>query len=210
MESIQYNFPNWVTFQSKQPISMINFGLCLSYIVGYWIIQKNHLIAAYPLNRLKWHEKIVYFMSYSSTSDNTYQCAVSRSIGWSDRHNRLNKIINDKGIKTRVIRFWATWCKPCVEELQILDQINVSRKADVVIISLDFIEDLDTKVYSFITQHEITSRICLLNNVDCNSWINVVDYFWTGAIPATPVINPGSGESKFVEKKYKMVSMKSC
>jgi hypothetical protein len=34
-EYIQYSYPNWITIEGKQQISMINFGFCLSYIVGY-------------------------------------------------------------------------------------------------------------------------------------------------------------------------------
>ncbi|HLF33974.1 MAG TPA: hypothetical protein VI583_07040, partial [Cyclobacteriaceae bacterium] len=51
--------------------------------------------------------------------------------------------------------------------------------------------------------HELTSRICIINNVDYNSWINKVDESWSGAIPATLVINSVSGKRKFIEQPLK-------
>lgn len=114
---------------------------------------------------------------------------------------QLIRIIHEQGNKTKVISFWATWCKPCVQELPYLEDMNISGKADVILVSLDFMEDLDTKVYKFVWEHGLTSRVCLLDNVDYNSWINSVDKTWTGAIPATLLINPVSGKRKFIEKQ---------
>ena len=111
----------------------------------------------------------------------------------------LLKIINEESPGTKVINFWATWCKPCVEEMPYFEDMNQSGKAEVILVSLDFEEDIDTKVSSFIANHGITSRVCLLNNLDYNSWINHVDRTWTGSIPATLLINPKSGKRRFVE-----------
>ena len=80
-----------------------------------------------------------------------------------------------------------------------LENMNHSGKADVILVSLDFMEDLDSKVSKFINDHGITSRVCLLDNLDYNSWINYVDQSWTGALPATLLINTKSGKRKFIE-----------
>ena len=111
----------------------------------------------------------------------------------------LMKIINEKSPKTKIINFWATWCKPCVQEIPYLETVNETGKADVVLVSLDFVQDLDVKVAAFINDYDITSRVCLLNNLDYNSWINRVDETWTGTIPATLIINSESGKRKFIQ-----------
>ena len=116
---------------------------------------------------------------------------------------QLVRIINEKTPKTKVISFWATWCKPCVQELPYLEDVNVSGKAEVILVSVDFLEDIDEKVYKFIREHDLTSRICLLDNVNYNSWIDRVDKSWTGSIPATLVINTTNGKRKFLEKQIK-------
>jgi thiol-disulfide isomerase/thioredoxin len=116
---------------------------------------------------------------------------------------RLIEIIDEKSPMPRIISFWATWCRPCVEEIPYLEEIHMTGKAEVILVSLDFMDELDTKVYKFVTKHELTSRICIINNVDYNSWINKVDESWSGAIPATLVINSVSGKRKFIEQPLK-------
>ena len=111
----------------------------------------------------------------------------------------LIKIINEKSPRTKVINFWATWCRPCVEEMSYLENMNLSGKAEVILVSLDFMEDLNSKVAGFIAEHGITSRVCLLDNLNYNSWISMVDQTWTGALPATLLINTQSGKRKFIE-----------
>ena len=116
---------------------------------------------------------------------------------------RLMEIINEKDPQTKIINFWATWCKPCVQELPYLEEINESGKAKVILVSLDFLEDLDTRVNAFISRYEMTSQLYLMNNVDYNSWIEKVDSTWTGAIPATLVLNTYSGKRKFIERQLR-------
>jgi thiol-disulfide isomerase/thioredoxin len=114
---------------------------------------------------------------------------------------QLLAIINEKDPQTKIINFWATWCKPCVQELPYLEEINSSGKAKVILVSLDFLEDLDTRVNRFISNYEMTSQLYLMKNVDYNSWIDKVDSSWTGAIPATLVLNTLAGKRKFIERQ---------
>ncbi len=115
----------------------------------------------------------------------------------------LGKIIHEKDNKIHIINFWATWCKPCVQELPYFENVNNKANAEVILVSLDFLEDLDTKVKDFIVNHDILSRVCLLDNIDYNSWINHVDNSWSGAIPATLLINSNTGKKIFIERQLK-------
>ena len=63
--------------------------------------------------------------------------------------------------------------------------------------------DLDPnpeRVYKFITRKNIQSDVLILDEKDPNSWINKIDKNWTGALPATLIINQKTGQRKFVEK----------
>ncbi len=87
-----------------------------------------------------------------------------------------------------VINFWATWCRPCVKELPYFEQINKkykSEKLKVILVSLDFAEDLETKLKPFIQRKNLQSKIIIMDDPDANSWIDKVDKNWSGAIPAT-------------------------
>ena len=102
-----------------------------------------------------------------------------------------------------VINFWATWCKPCVQELPYFEQLNknfLGAGVKVVMVSLDFKRELDTRVKPFVLKNNMTSEVLLLNEPDYNSWINRVDSSWSGAIPATVIIS--KGKKDFFEKEF--------
>jgi len=105
--------------------------------------------------------------------------------------------------KTRVINFWATWCKPCVAELPYLELINsryVDKDVEVILVSLDLPNHVESKLIPFLQKQRIQSRVVLLDDPDANNWIPKVNKKWTGSIPAT-VIYKG-GVVNFYERSF--------
>lgn len=87
-----------------------------------------------------------------------------------------------------VINFWATWCAPCVKELPHFEQLNAKyadKNVKIILVSLDFPNQYDSKLKPYIRSKDIKSQVIALNDPDSNSWIPKVDQNWTGAIPAT-------------------------
>lgn len=117
--------------------------------------------------------------------------------------NELEAIINKKSEKLQIINFWATWCAPCIKELPYFEALNrtASDKVEVTLVSLNFADELEKRVLPFIKRRKLHSQVLLLDEVDYNSWIDKVDPSWSGAIPATLIINPLNGKRKFVEKE---------
>ncbi|HEX5171089.1 MAG TPA: TlpA disulfide reductase family protein [Cyclobacteriaceae bacterium] len=114
----------------------------------------------------------------------------------------LREIIQEPHGKIRVINFWATWCAPCIKELPLLEKLNEKTDVNVILVSMDL--DLDPnpeKVYKFVQRRQIRSRVLILNEKDPNSWIDQIDGEWSGALPATLIINPETGQRKFIEKE---------
>lgn len=118
------------------------------------------------------------------------------------KFDAVQKLLNGRSDKIQVINFWATWCAPCVKELPYFESLQKKQpdKISVSLISLDFADKVD-KVNAFIKRKELSSSVLLLDEVDYNSWINKVDKDWSGAIPATLIINPNTGKRKFIEKE---------
>ncbi|MDX1462332.1 MAG: TlpA disulfide reductase family protein [Marinirhabdus sp.] len=104
--------------------------------------------------------------------------------------------------KTYVLNFWATWCKPCVKELPYFERLRATyaSQIEVVLVSLDFPENIDKQVVPFIAKHNLLSTIVLLDDPDANTWIPKVDKSWSGAIPATLIIK--GDRKEFYEQSF--------
>jgi thiol-disulfide isomerase/thioredoxin len=118
--------------------------------------------------------------------------------------DKLQKIINTKSDKIRVINFWATWCGPCVKELPLFEKLTASGNSDVKVTLVSMDMDLDPdpgKVYKFIERKKIQSEVVILDEQNPNEWIDKIDKSWSGALPATIIINQRTGQRKFVGKE---------
>ena len=99
--------------------------------------------------------------------------------------------LKQEGSKTYVVNFWATWCAPCVKELPHFEtlQLNYKDSVEVILVSLDFPHQYETKLKPFIQKHNLKSKVVVLDDPDMNSWIPKVDPQWDGAIPVTLIYN---------------------
>ncbi|MBM4177877.1 MAG: TlpA family protein disulfide reductase [Ignavibacteria bacterium] len=103
-----------------------------------------------------------------------------------------------------VVNFWATWCKPCVEELPAFDKLSRTYKdqpVKVILVSLDNPAEREAKVVPFLTRrgYEYCDAV-VLNEPKPHLWIDRVDQSWSGSIPATLFIKDGRrlfGEFQF-------------
>lgn len=126
---------------------------------------------------------------------------VAQKIPVYDKYATLeNEILNDKSA-TYVVNFWATWCAPCVKELPYFEKLNSENKSvKVVLVSLDFKNQFETKLVPFVKNRKVNSEVVLLTDKDYNTWLPAVDKDWSGSIPATLIIK--NGKKIFAERIF--------
>jgi thiol-disulfide isomerase/thioredoxin len=115
----------------------------------------------------------------------------------------LQALIEKPSEKVKVINFWATWCAPCVKEMPFFEKLNQENSnVEVTLVSMDY--DLDPnpeKVYRFISRKNLQSKVLILTEQNPNQWIDKIDKTWSGALPATLIINPKTGKRKLIQKE---------
>ena len=118
-----------------------------------------------------------------------------------DRQELL-RLTGQSNDTTYVVNFWATWCSPCVKEIEFFEELHRelgTSGVKVLLVSLDFPNQLDQRVVPFLREKEITAPVKLMTDLQYNEWIDRVDPGWSGAIPATLIYN--NKRRMFLEKE---------
>lgn len=91
-----------------------------------------------------------------------------------------------------IINFWASWCKPCVHEIPYFEkQVAAYRdkKIKLVLVSLDFQEDYPKALQAFVKKNNYVSTVVWLSDTNADIFCPKIDLTWSGAIPATLMVN---------------------
>ncbi len=112
------------------------------------------------------------------------------------------KSFSAKNDTTYVVNFWATFCKPCNEELP--DFIRLAekykkQKVKLLLVSLDLPSYVAVRLPAFIKNNNYKTNHVWLNETDADIFCPMIDPKWSGAIPATIIVNNKTGYRKFAE-----------
>ena len=109
-----------------------------------------------------------------------------------------------------IINFWATFCKPCVEEIPDLIKFTKKykkQKVSLYLVSLDLEDYYPEKIKKFVTKKKYAAKIAWLDESNADYFCPLIDATWSGAIPATLFVNNKTGYKKFYENKLTPVEI---
>ena len=101
-----------------------------------------------------------------------------------------------------IINFWATFCKPCIEELPYFQETAKrynSAGVQLILVSLDLPQAYPKKISAFAIKNKIKAPIAFLDETNADLFCPKVDQNWSGAIPASLFVNNKTGYRKFFE-----------
>jgi len=114
----------------------------------------------------------------------------------------VQQVLQQRSDTVYVINFWATWCKPCVEELpyfKAADSACDNKPVRFIFLSLDTESRWVGNLQPFAEQHLTGLEVWALYNARPVDWIDQIEPAWSGAIPATLFLHGSSGERIFAE-----------
>lgn len=111
----------------------------------------------------------------------------------------LRKLIKTRNKKVLFLNIWATWCAPCVEEFP--DLVKLSQhynlnEVEVVAISADFPDEVESKILPFLKKQKVPFKTYVAKFENQDSFINSLNKSWNGALPAT-FIYDAKGKQRF-------------
>jgi len=107
-----------------------------------------------------------------------------------------------------VVNFWATFCKPCIAEIpgfiRVTDKYK-NKHVKLLLVSLDLPAWYPNRIAAFAKKQNYTPEIAWLSETNADIFCPQIDPKWSGAIPATIIVNSKTGKKVFFEDEVSEV-----
>jgi len=123
----------------------------------------------------------------------------------------LDSLLRDRNGKILLLNVWATWCMPCREEFPDLVKLAKSYDAnmvDIVGISADFPDEIDSKIVPFLKEQEVNFPNFVQNFEKQEDFINRLNEEWQGALPATFIYDSSGNQQRYLLGKQSYNSLR--
>lgn len=102
-------------------------------------------------------------------------------------YSALAPLFQQRNDTTYLVNFWATWCKPCLEELPLLQQLaeeSSDAPLRVILVSLDTEPGAIDRIPGYLQNRGIDLPTVVLTD-ERSSWKRELDEKWDGSLPTT-------------------------
>ena len=113
----------------------------------------------------------------------------------------VESLFHQRSDTTYVVNFWATWCKPCREEIPLLQKLGREegdQKVRVVLVSLDTEPGAIARIPAFLGEVAPDLPAIVLTDENDAVWGKTIDRVWSGALPTTIIYR---GELRYVYRR---------
>jgi len=150
---------------------------------------------------------LLFYIFIILVSCQSKETNINDSIEVLEQFSDLQSIIDSDKNKVWVINFWATSCPPCLKEMphfKELEKEYQDKNLKILLISLDRVKDLESRVYPFVKKYKIVPEVALLKDQYYSAWTDKIDSTWYGALPATVIIKGEKRKFRFgIYQSYK-------
>ena len=111
-----------------------------------------------------------------------------------------------------IVSFWATYCVPCIKEIPYFQELAKKyeeKGVRLLLVSLDFKESYPEKIKKFSAKMRFSAPIVWLDETNADYFCPQIDSKWSGAMPATLLINNLTGYRTFFEEEISKVKLEA-
>jgi thiol-disulfide isomerase/thioredoxin len=129
------------------------------------------------------------------------------------RFSELDSFLNNTNDTLYIINLWATWCKPCIEELPYFEQVNTTfanKNVRVILLSVDAESRWESNLEPFLKNKTLTCDVWSIYKDKPADWIDKIEPSWQGTIPGTLMFNNARQISYFHDREitYEELTLK--
>ena len=117
--------------------------------------------------------------------------------------SELAEVVNEHADKAVVLKFWATWCVPCVEEMpKVIEFYNEHVDSDTVAlvsVSADMPGTVEDTVIPFLEDRAVPFPVWVIDADGPDDIVNelgIAESNWGGTLPATFLLDPSGNLHK--------------